>query len=169
MFAKDFYEEKSVEAKPNRKAKAAMWIMGVIAIAGIVAAYWILASLVVTLATGITFIMLFRERRVEYEYSIANDEVEIAKILNRKRRRTAILFDTSNIRLVAPADSIRLSNEQERNPQMRFTDYTSAEPTDKVYGFCLDLRGISTIILMEPTEAMMENFRQRIPNKMYED
>ena len=52
---------------------------------------------------------------------------------------------------------------------MRYTDYTSQEPKDKVYGLELDLRGIHTIILLEPTEAMMENFRQRIPNKIYED
>lgn len=169
MISKDFYEEKGVKAKPNVKGNVTMWVTGVLAIASLIAAYWFMPSLMIFLATGTIFVMFFRERNIEYEYSVANDEIEVAKIINQKRRRTAIQFDLNNIRLVAPEDSIRLSNERERNPQMRFTDYTSVEPTDKVYGFVLDLRGISTIILLELTESMMDNLRQRIPNKIYED
>ena len=112
---------------------------------------------------------MFRERYIEYDYCFSTEEIEVAKIINRKRRRSAIVFDMNNIRFIAPADSQRLLNEQERNPQMRFTDYTAVEPSDKVYGFFLDLRWINTIILLEPTETMMEHLRQVIPNKIYED
>lgn len=169
MIIKDFYEEKGVKAKPNVKGTITMWAMGFLAIASLVGTYWLTPCLMVFLATASVFVMMFRERNIEYEYNMANDEFEVAKIINQKRRRTAIQFDLGNIRLIAPENSIRISNEQEKNPQIRFTDYTSVKPTDKVYGFVLDLRGISTIILLEPTEAMMENLRQRIPNKIYED
>lgn len=169
MIVKDFFEEKGVKAKPNVKGTVTMWMMGFLTVAGIVVAYWFAPALMMSLATLIIFIMMFRERNIEYEYIVANEEIEVAKIINQKRRRTAIQFDTSNIRLIAPAESIRLSNEQEKNPQMRFTDYTSLEPTSKVYGFVLDLRGINTIILLEPTDAMMEHLRKLIPNKIYED
>ena len=169
MIIKDFYEEKGVKAKPNVKGTVTMWVMGFLAIASLVGTYWFTPCLMVFLGTGTIFVMMFRERNIEYDYCFANDEIEIAKIINRKRRRTAIQFDMNNIRLIAPEDSIRLSNEKEKNPQIRFTDYTSEEPTNKVYGFVLDLRGISTLILMEPTDAMMEHLRQLIPNKIYED
>ncbi len=169
MIIKDFYEEKGVKAKPNTKGTVMMWILGAVALIGLVLAYWEIACLIITVVTGVTFVMMFRERHIEYDYCVSTDEIEIAKIINRKRRRTAILFDMNNIRLVAPADSMRLSNERERNPQMRFTDYTAVEPTDKVYGFVLELKGINALILMEPTESMMEHLRQMIPNKIYED
>lgn len=169
MIIKDFYEEKGVKAKPNVKGTVTMWVMGVLAVASLVGAYWFTPSLMVFLATGSVFIAMFRERYVEYEYNFTNDEIEITKIINHKRRRTAISFTMNNIKFIAPEDSIRLSNEREQNPQMRFTDYTSQEPTDKVYGFRLDLRGISTIILMEPTETMMEHLRNQIPSKIYAD
>lgn len=169
MVTKDFYEEKGVKAKKNVKRIMAMWVMGILALASLVGSYWIIACLVVTVTTGTAFFMMFRERDIEYDYCFTNDEIEIGKIINRKRRRRAISFNTSNIKFIAPEDSIRLSNERERDPQMRFTDYTSQEPKDKVYGFRLDLRGIQTIILMEPTETMMEHLRMLIPSKIYED
>ena len=89
--------------------------------------------------------------------------------MNRKRRRTAIQFETNNIRFIAPEGSIRLANERERYPQMRYTDYTSVEPTSPVYGFVLDLKGVSTTIMLEPTDAMMNHLRQLVPDKIYED
>lgn len=169
MIVKDFYEEKGIVAKTNAKRTATMWAAGVLAILSLIGAYWFFPFLVLALPFGLLFIMLFRERYIEYDYCFSAEEIEVAKIINRKRRRSAIIFDMNNIRLIAPKDSMRLSNEQERNPQMRFTDYTAMEPTDKVYGFLLDLRGIHTIILLEPTETMMEHLRQVIPNKIYED
>lgn len=169
MLARDFHGEKAVKAKPNVRGNITMWVMGILAVASLVAAYWMAIGLVVFLATGTVFVMMFRERNVEYEYSVTNDDVEIAKIINQKRRRMAIQFNTNDIKLIAPENSQRLANERERDPGMRYTDYASLKPKDKVYGFELDLRGIHTIILLEPTEAMMENFRQRIPNKIYED
>lgn len=169
MIAKDFYEEKGIKAKSDVKRTVSMWLVGGVSLISLIATYWILPCFVIFIITLILFIMMFRERYIEYDYCFANDEIEIAKIMNQKRRRTAITFDMNNIRLIAPEDSIRLSNEREKNPQMRFTDYTSEEPTDKVYGFVLDLRGINTIILLEPTETMMEHLKQLIPNKIYND
>lgn len=169
MVVKDFYGEKGVVAKPNKKKMAAMWISVVFAVLCLIGALFIPFCLIFCIAAIILFILLFRERYVEYDYCVANEEIEVAKILNRSRRRKAISFDTSNIRLIAPGDSIRLSNESERNPQIRITDYTSLEPTDKVYGFVLDLQGISAIILLEPTEDMMKHLKRLIPDKIYED
>lgn len=169
MIVKDFYEEKGVIAKPNKKGAITMWGMLALAIICLVAAYWVIVTLAVSVVAIIAFIIMFREHYIEYDYCFYNDEIEISKIMNRKRRRTAIQFDMNNIRLIAPAGSIRLSNERERNPQMRYTDYTSKEPSDPVYGFVLDLRGISTTIMLEPTETMMEHLRQLVPGKICED
>ena len=126
-------------------------------------------ALAVAIVAIIAFIVMFRERYIEYDYCFYNEEIEIAKIMNRKRRRTAIQFEMNNIRLIAPEGSIRLANERERYPQMRYTDYTSVEPTSPVYGFVLDLKGVSTTIMLEPTESMMDHLRQLVPNKIYED
>ncbi len=169
MVVKDFYGEKGVVAKPNMKKKAAMWTSAVLAVLCLIGAFFLPLCLLFSIAAIILFILLFRERYVEYDYCIANEEIEVAKVLNRSRRRKAISFDTSNIRLIAPGDSIRLSNEAQRNPQLRFTDYTSMEPTDRVYGFVLDLQGVSTLILLEPTESMMKHLKRLIPDKVYED
>ena len=169
MITKDFYEEKAVKAKKDKNRIITMWVLAGMTLVALGVFYWIHFTIIIAIITGVSFIMLFRERNIEYEYSMANEDLQVDKIINQSRRRTAIQFNTSNIRMVAPADSYRLSNERERNPQMRFTDYTSDEPRDKVYGFYLDLRGISTVILLEPTENMMDQLRQRIPNAVYED
>lgn len=169
MIVKEFYEEKGVVAKTNSKRTVTMCVAGGLAILSLIGAYWLFLLLVLAIPFGLLFILMFRERYIEYDYCFSTEEIEVAKIINRKRRRSAIVFDMNNIRFIAPADSERLLNEQERNPQMRFTDYTAVEPSDKVYGFFLDLRGINTIILLEPTETMMEHLRQVIPNKIYED
>lgn len=169
MIVKEFYEEKGIVAKTDRKRIATMWAAGGLTIVCLIGTCWFFPCLVLAVPFGLLFILLFRERYIEYDYCFSTDEIEVAKIMNRKRRKTAIVFDMNNIRLIAPEGSMRLSNEQERNPQMRFTDYTAMEPSDKVYGFLLDLRGINTIILLEPTETMMEHLRQVIPNKIYED
>ena len=169
LFVKDFYEEKGVVAKKNSKGTIAMNIFGIVTVLGIVAAI-IFANfipLVISLATACTFVAMFRERYVEYDYCFANDEIDISKIMNRKRRRTAISFNTSNIRFIAPENSIRISNHLAQYPDIRVTDYTSQEPSDSVYGFVLDLRGISTIIYLEPTESMMKHLKDIIPDKVF--
>lgn len=168
MFAKDFYEEKGVVAKPNVKGTIAMWILFTVAVLGIVAtilfATWL--PLIITLTTGWAFISMIREHYIEYDYCFLNEEIEIGKIVNRKRRKTAISFSTSNIRFVAPEGSVRVSNHLEQYPGIRVTDYTSKEPTDPVYAFVLDLQGINTIIYLEPTESMMDHLRGLIPDKI---
>ena len=169
MIVKDFYEEKGVVAKPNKRGMISMWAMLGLAIVSLVAAYWVIVTLAVAIVAIIAFIVMFRERYIEYDYCFYNEEIEIAKIMNRKRRRTAIQFEMNNIRLIAPEGSIRLANERERYPQMRYTDYTSVEPTSPVYGFVLDLKGVSSTIMLEPTESMMDHLRQLVPNKIYED
>lgn len=169
MIVKDFYEEKGVVAKPNKRGQISMWAMLGLAIVSLVAAYWVIVTIPVAIVAIIAFVVMFRERYIEYDYCFYNEEVEIAKIMNRKRRRTAIQFEMNNIRLIAPEGSIRLSNERERYPQMRYTDYTSAEPTNRVYGFVLDLKGVSTTIMLEPTDTMMDHLRQLVPDKIYED
>ena len=169
MIVKDFYEEKGVVAKPNKRGQISMWAMLGLAIVSLVAAYWVIVTIPVAIVAIIAFVVMFRERYIEYDYCFYNEEIEIAKIMNRKRRRTAIQFETNNIRLVAPEGSIRLSNERERYPQMRYTDYTSAEPTSRVYGFVLDLKGVSTTIMLEPTDSMMDHLRKLVPDKIYED
>ncbi|MDE7368007.1 MAG: hypothetical protein K2N24_11690 [Lachnospiraceae bacterium] len=169
MIVKDFYEEKGVVAKTNSKRTTTTWVAGGLAILSLIGAYWFFPLLVLAIPFGLLFILMFRERYIEYDYCFSTEEIEVAKIINRKRRRSAIVFDMNNIRFIAPADSERLLNEQELNPLMRSTDHTAVEPSDKVYGFFLDLRGLNTIILLEPTETMMEHLRQVIPNKIYED
>jgi hypothetical protein len=171
MFVKDFYEEKGVVAKKKKGSNLTLWGFGIVAILGLVAAFlfmtWV--PLVITLVTGIGFCMMFREHYVEYDYCVANDEIEINKIMNRKRRKTAISFNTNNIRFIAPENSIRVSNHLEQYPDIRVTDYTSKEPTDPVYAFVLDLRGINTIIYLEPTENMMKHFKNIIPDKVLKE
>ncbi|MBQ8983770.1 MAG: hypothetical protein IJ079_09290 [Lachnospiraceae bacterium] len=171
MVTKDFYEEKGVVAKPNKKGAVAMWVMLAVAILAFVIAILMqnFIPLVVTLATGSVFVTMFREHYVEYDYCFFNEEIDVTKIMNRKRRKTAISFNVTNIRFVAPLGSIRLSNHMEQYPGIRITDYTSLEPKDPVYGFVLDLRGINTIIYMEPTEAMMNHLRNMIPDKIVKE
>lgn len=171
MFTRDFYEEKGVVAKSNTKGTVAMWVLGLIAVLGIVATVlfvsWV--PLVITLTTGSAFVSMFRSHYIEYDYCFYNEEIEVGKIMNRKRRKTAISFTTSNIRFIAPKDSIRISNHLEQYPGIRVTDYTAKEPADPVYGFVLDLRGINTIIYLEPTAAMMDHMRELVPDKVLED
>lgn len=171
MVTKDFYEEKGVVAKPNIKGHIAMWIMLAIAVVAFVLAILLhsFVPLVITLGTGVGFISLFNERYIEYDYCFFNEEIDVNKIMNRRRRKTAISFNVSNIRFIAPQDSIRLSNHMEQFPGIRVTDYTSLEPTDPVYGFVLDLRGINTIIYLEPTENMMNHMRNIIPDKIVKE
>ncbi len=168
MFTRDFYEEKGVVAKPNTKGTIVMWGLFVVAVLGIVATVLFAAwfPLVITLTTGWAFISMIRNRYVEYDYCFFNEEIEVGKIVNRRRRRTAISFSTSNIRFVAPENSIRVSNHLEQFPGIRVTDYTSKEPTDSVYAFALDLQGINTIIYLEPTENMINHLKEMIPDKI---
>lgn len=172
MFSKDFYEEKGVVAKKKKGDTITLWGFGIVTVAGILVAVLLMnwVPLAVSIVTGIAFAMTFREHYIEYDYCVANDEIEINKIMNRKRRKTAISFNTTNIRFIAPKDSIRVSNYMEQySPNIRVTDYTSKEPTTPVYAFALDLRGINAVIYLEPTDTMMEHFRSIIPDKVLKE
>ncbi len=171
MIQKDFYEETAVKAKKSRTFWPTVIVIAVVVVLSVAATvmFRFIPILTISICGVILLVQLFRNRDIEYDYCFSTEEIEIGKVINKKRRRTAILFDFANIRFVAPKDSPRLDNEMERVPGMRFTDYTADEPKNPVYGFCLDLKGISTIILLEPTPEMMDHVRTMASNKVFED
>ena len=169
MLVKDFYEEKGIKAKPNVKGNILMWVMAGLAVLSLIGALFIPLCLVLTVIAIVVYIMLFRRRHIEYDYCFMNDEIEIAEIMNSARRRKVLQFQAEEITLVAPADSVRLDNEKQMDASVRVKDFTSEEPTDKVYGLVVNQSGKKTIVMMELTDTMMKQMKQLIPHKVYAD
>ena len=49
MIIKDFYEEKGVVAKPNKRGQIWMWAMLGLAIVSLVVAYWVIVTIQIPL------------------------------------------------------------------------------------------------------------------------
>lgn len=171
MVLNDYYEEKGVVAKPKPWKKVLMWVFAVLSVLSITATIltFNLIAFGVAVLTTVVYALLFSEQYIEYDYCFYNENVEIDKVMNRSRRKRAIKFSTSNIRMIAPENSIRISNQLQQYPNTRVTDYTSAEPKDPVYAFILDMQGVSAIIYLEPTQTMMDHMKKLVPDKFVKD
>ena len=58
MIIKDFYEEKGVVAKPNKRGQIWMWAMLGLAIVSLVAAYWVIVTIPVAIVAIIALSLI---------------------------------------------------------------------------------------------------------------
>ncbi|WP_010680922.1 DUF6106 family protein [Acetivibrio cellulolyticus] len=104
---------------------------------------------------------------VEYEYSITNGEIDIDKIINRRKRKKLITADCKDIEIMAKVSSKKF-NESIATVPTQIKSVSSMDSPD-VYFVMVNNGGKRSLIYFQPDEKIMKTLKASIPSKIFEE
>ncbi len=117
------------------------------------------------LAAVLAYYFIFPKLNVEYEYILLNHDIQIDVIYNRAKRKPLQNFDIQTAEIIAPKGSPRLNSFK---PDKVF-DFSSGNPSAKVYAIMIALNKNNACVYIEPDEKMLEHMKRWMGMKMYQD
>jgi len=125
-----------------------------------------LAQFMLLIIVGIIYadVKIITGRNVEFEYLVTNGEIDIDKIIARRKRKRIFSANCKSFDLVAKVTSGDFT-PQIQNINNRLI-YSSTLTGDSVYFISLKYKGESTVVFFEPTEKMLINFKKYIPRNV---
>ncbi|ABN54092.1 MAG TPA: hypothetical protein DEF39_07785 [Hungateiclostridium thermocellum] len=175
----DIFVEKLVKKKLD--GNDMLIIGGSIALAVVVISAIILflgpygASLILCLAVVYLTYMVISSRRIEYEYAFTNGELDIDKIVNKRKRENLISANCREFEIFAKADSDKISKYLEEIED-RIMAVSSLDSED-IYVFVAKkkidededrTKSKRVLVFFEPNEKMLKSIRLMIPGKVFE-
>lgn len=103
-------------------------------------------------------------RNIEFEYIITNGDLDIDKIIARRRRKRVFSANCKDFEIIAKLkggyNDRRISSVNKR------IEAISSIDSENVYLITLVYKGERTAVLFEPDERMLNAFKLYIPRKM---
>lgn len=100
----------------------------------------------------------FKNRYREYEYLLVSDELDIAVVKNKCKRKKLATYALSELQCMAPVRSHKLDGFHS-NPQLKVRDYSSGNPEHHIYSMIFASQGMLQEVKVEPSEAMLNEVR----------
>ncbi len=109
---------------------------------------------------------IFNSFNVDYEYSVVEDEIRFAKIINKSKRKELLTINRSNIKIIARV------NDKEHSSALNCQidkKYSLISQTNNDYYFLLasTKQGKNICVFFEPNDKMCENFRINLRQKFF--
>ena len=166
----DTFIEKIVTKQ--RTSKDSMISVGIV-IAAIILSVMILFipiinNLALVFIVGIAYFAyyLIKSTNLEFEYSVTNGDIDVDKIIAKKRRKRVFSATTNDIEIVAKLKSDKYSSEY-KNIRNRIEAVGNID-SNEVYFIVAPYKGQRTIVFFEPDQRMIDAFRMKIPRKVFE-
>ncbi|MFA6309444.1 MAG: hypothetical protein WC677_06860 [Clostridia bacterium] len=109
--------------------------------------------------------ILVSNLNTEFEYIVTNDEIDIDKIINQKRRKRIISVSCKLFDIVAKVNSENYSDDV-KSIQKKFITCSSMDSPD-LYFATLNYKNERAVIYFEPDERMLKALKVFIPKKIY--
>jgi len=104
---------------------------------------------------------------IEFEYAVTNGDLDIDKIINQRKRKRVYSGNCKEFELVAKVNSRHYTKNIQECKNVK--DYSSRSKNAEVWFISLREDGKQTVILFEPDQKMIDNFRTFIPRKVFTD
>jgi len=124
-------------------------------------------GLSVFLSAGFIYLAyrLITSRNVEYEYIVTNGDLDIDKIISKRKRKRIFSANCKEFDIVSKVKSNSFSQSVQsiRNR----IDASSSIDSPDAYFITLNYKGERTLVIFEPDEKMLDNFKKYIPRKVF--
>ena len=107
---------------------------------------------------------LITSRNLEYEYIVTNGDLDIDKIIARRKRKRIFSASCKDFDILAKVKSNSYSL-QVQSIKNRIEAVSSMD-SDDVYFATLNYKGDRTVVFFEPDERMLNSFKSLIPRKI---
>jgi hypothetical protein len=95
--------------------------------------------------------------RVEYEYSFTNGVVDIAQVINNRRRKELVSFKTREVEYVAPIDDPKLHNFESRPNLKKIKAVLNAD--SDIYFASFRKNEVQYLLYFEPSKEFLQFMR----------
>ncbi|NLC68975.1 MAG: hypothetical protein GX754_09420 [Clostridiaceae bacterium] len=125
-----------------------------------------LSSFFIIIVAAIVYLIyqVIIARYVEFEYIVTNGDLDIDKIIAKRRRKRIFSANCKDFDIVAKLkggyNDRRISDVKNR------IEAISSIESDNIYLVTLLYKGEKTAVLFEPDERMLKAFKQYIPRKV---
>lgn len=121
----------------------------------------------VFLAAGIVYLgyRLITSRNVEFEYTVTNGELDIDKITSRRKRKRIFSASCKEFDILSRVKSNSFS-QSVQSIKNRIDASSSLDSPDAFFA-TLNYKGEKTLLIFEPDERMLNNFKLSIPRKIF--
>lgn len=123
---------------------------------------------IAAIALAVAAYFLLPKLKMEFEYLILNQELDVDVIYSQKKRKSAGKFDLNSMDLLAPLNSVRM-DYYNGDVRMKTCDYTSGKPGIVPYAMIIKKDQANTKVLLELDKETVENMRRTYPNKVFTD
>ena len=163
----DGYEEILVKRQP-RAVDTVLKIL-VIAAAVIPVIFGVVFAFLPAIAIGIVlgfvgYYLLLPQLDVEYEYLYVGGDIDIDKIMSKRKRKKVASYDKDNLEILAPTGSDQLASYMKEG---KVLDYTSGDPNVRTWTAVYGSEKESAIVKMELTEEIAQDMRRYAPRKVF--
>ncbi len=164
MYQQDIFEEATVSRKPSGLMKALYVASIVIAVISFLLMLMVgVFGLLMTVIFGILAWWLKQNIQIDFDYSITNGEIDIARIRGSEKRKLVFAGLVDDIKVMAPAHTQPVIQYEQGN--MKTLDATSKNPEATVYTLIIKNQKTNedTKIYWEPSEEMVEVLHRQNP------
>ena len=165
----DGYEEILVKRrKTSRDTLLKGLIIGVIAVL-LAAGVFLFQPLL--LAAGmilgfLAYYLVLPNFDLEYEYLYVGGDIDIDKIMAKRKRKRVASYSKDNLEVMAPTGSDHLSSHLNG---IKVKDYTSADPKAKTWTLVYGGEAAAEAVCLELTQEIAQDMRRFAPRKVFFD
>lgn len=165
----DGYEE--ILVKRGRSAKDSFLKGMVISVAAILIVIGVFFFNPLFLIAGVAFAFLayyliLPNFDIEYEYLYVGGDIDIDKIMAKRKRKRIESLSKDNLEVMAPTGSDHLSQYVKDG---KVKDYTSGDPDVKTWTLVYNQEKKSEIVCLELTEEIAKDMRRYAPRQVFFD
>lgn len=130
---------------------------------------FMLVGLSCVLCAGLYFLAykIFCNFAVDWEYTLVDDEIRFAKIINRAKRRDITTVQLSKVEAVAKITDNEHIGALRASIEKKYS-FISQTTDDYYFLVGIDKNGKRVCIFFEPDERMCENFKTTLRGKFFE-
>lgn len=118
----------------------------------------------IVIAVGWGTIILIRRFNVEYEYVFTNGELDIDKIFNKSKRKSALSIDVRQFVVMVNRNRADINSEIGNINQT--LDFSSGILKEDSYAAVYEKDGKRTLLLFDPNEVMFDAIKMYISRKI---
>ena len=169
----DVFMEKIVakrkDMKDNLIVSAIVLVTSIITVAVMILKIPIISDLGLSifLAAAIIYLAyrLITSRNVEFEYIVTNGDLDIDKIISKRKRKRIFSASCKDFDIVARTKSNSFS--QSIQALKSRIDASSSPGSPDAFFVTLNYKREKTVLIFEPDERMLNSFKQSIPRKVF--
>jgi hypothetical protein len=124
-------------------------------------------NLGIILAAGFAYLgyRIVISRNIEYEYIVTNGDLDIDKIISKRKRKRIFSANCREFDIVSKVKSNSFSQSVQSIKNR--IDASSSIDSPDAYFITLNYKGEKTLVIFEPDERILNNFRIYIPRKVF--